>query len=148
MQNELITIAKINDLPSAGLAKSMLGAEGIFSFIPNETIIGLKRPYMGAYNGIELRVSEGVAGKAIGILKRQNETNFKQESSSILGESEVCPKCGSTEIYNYNPIQNARIISPLTFLIYLFSSKRIICNNCGEKFKKTASNPLLSHSIK
>lgn len=137
MQSELIPIARFSNLPAAGLAKSILEAEGIYSFIPNETIIGLRRPFMGMINGIELRVPANCAQQAIEILQKQNQAAFKEPAVSAE-KSEACPQCGSTNVYRYNPLQNARIISLLTFLLYLFSGKKLSCSDCGAKFKPPA----------
>lgn len=42
MTSRLVTIATFSDLASAGLAKSILKENGIYAFLPNESLIGIR----------------------------------------------------------------------------------------------------------
>ena len=137
MQNDLIPIARFRDLPSAGLAQSRLEAEGIYSFIPNETVIGLGRPYTVSWSGIELRVPADQAERAVQILNLLGSTEPAQAASHRLDQGSCCPRCGSTEVYDHTPGSDAKFFSLLTFLAHLFLRRKNTCKRCGNIFPRS-----------
>jgi len=143
MQNELVTIARFADLPSAGLARSILESEGIYAFIPNEMTIGLRRPHMVLFDGLELQVSVASADRAVALLREKYEP--KHAGGRELGEDRQvdtpCPRCGSLEIYDHNPMRNKKLVTILTFISFLFSRKKLLCKSCGYIFQARRQCP-------
>ena len=70
MENELITIARFNQLNEAYLVKSRLESEGIECFIPDEMLAKTHWFYLTGEAGIRLQIKEKDAANALEILEK------------------------------------------------------------------------------
>ncbi|MDY0212870.1 MAG: DUF2007 domain-containing protein [Desulfuromonadaceae bacterium] len=136
MSQRLVTIARYRDIPPAGLAQSILEAEGITSFLDNQFMVGVNWLYSDALGGIKLRVAENDVDEALKILEAYSspDPHVEQAEAGQLPPS-ACPKCGGTEIKTIDYQRKSAALSLLLSLPLLIFSKRYQCVKCGHKWK-------------
>lgn len=136
MSQRLVTIACYRDIPPAGLAQSILEAEGIISFLDNQFMVGVNWLYSDALGGIKLRVAERDAEEAVKILEAYSAPYQGAEQAEV-GQlpASACPECGGTEIKTINYQRKSAALSLLLSLPLLFFSKRYECIKCGHRWK-------------
>lgn len=136
MPNELVTVASFRDIPSAGLAQSILESEGINCFLDNQFTVGVNWLYSTAVGGVKLKVNKGNAEKAIEILKNLNEpVGFSGQPEEGMLPDSACPNCGDTDIVAINYHRKSAALSLLSGLPLFTFRKRYRCKKCGHKFK-------------
>ena len=136
MPDKLEIIARFSDLPSAGLAQSILESAGIPCFLDNQYTIGVNWLYLNAVGGVKLKVNQSNTEEAIELLKNQNEpVKFSDQTEEGMLPDSACPSCGDTDIV---PVDYRRKFAALSLLLMfplIFFGKRYRCNKCGHKFK-------------
>ena len=134
------TIANYPDLASARLAQSLLEAEGIHSFIPDEHLAGIDWQMGTALKGIRLQVGpeEEEAAKA---LLAEHLADVDLESDEDDSPRESCESCGSDQIGRpkwKNRVKAATLFFPPLLLLWpffaLFGPSRQ-CASCGRSWK-------------
>lgn len=136
MPSELVTIASFRDIPSAGLAQSILESEGINCFLDNQFTVGVNWLYSTAVGGVKLKVNKSNAEKANELLKNLNEpAEFSVQSEEGLLPDSACPNCGDTDIVPINYHRKFAALSLLFGLPLLIFRKRYRCRKCCHKFK-------------
>jgi len=136
MPSELVTVASFRDIPSAGLAQSILESEGINCFLDNQFTVGVNWLYSNALGGVKLKVNKSNAEKAIELLKSLNDPVevSAQPEEGMLPDS-ACPNCGDTDIVAINYQRKFAALSILFSLPLFIFRKRYRCRKCGHKFK-------------
>lgn len=136
MSNELVTVAVFRDIPSAGLAQSILESAGITSFLDNQYTVGVNWLYSNALGGIKLKVINSSLEEATNLLNDLNKPiePADQIDEDILHDS-ACPNCGDTNVVPINYKRKFAALSLLFGLPLLYFSKRFRCRKCGHKFK-------------
>jgi len=136
MSQRLVTIARFRDIPPAGLAQSILEAEGITSFLDDQYMVGVNWLYSNALGGIKLRVAEKDAEEARKILAAYalQHQDAEPPAAGPLPAA-ACPKCGGTEIVTRNYQRKSAALTLLLSLPLLIFSKRYQCKKCGHRWK-------------
>ena len=136
MSQQLVTIARYRDLPSAGLAQSILESAGIRCFLDNQFMVGINWLYSNALGGVKLQVMEQDAGRAIELLKVQSEPSISdEETEEDQLPTFACPECGGSEIRTINYTRKFAALSLLFSLPLPFFARRHVCKECGHKWK-------------
>ncbi|MDD2558961.1 MAG: DUF2007 domain-containing protein [Desulfuromonadaceae bacterium] len=136
MSQRLVTIARYRDIPPAGLAQSILEAEGITSFLDNQFMVGVNWLYSDAVGGIKLRVAESDVEEALKILAAYSSSDLNMEQAEVGQVPDfACPKCGGTEIKTIDYQRKSAALSLLLSLPLLIFAKRYQCLTCGHKWK-------------
>ncbi|MEO5911269.1 MAG: DUF2007 domain-containing protein [Pelobium sp.] len=144
MNNRFVTIRAYIYPHEAQMAKSILEAEGINSFLKDELTIQTNNFYSNALGGVKLQVPEEDLKSAFEILKDSGfdiEGNLSQGEPVILtknNETDLtkCPFCGSVNLlkFKYPDKLSAFVFLVLGFLIP--SSKRSYkCADCDKEWK-------------
>jgi len=135
------TIAAFRDLSQAHLAKGKLEAEGVFSILLDEYLVGIDWVYSQAIGGVKLQVRDSDVKRAHNILKEDCSDILRKKNLDM--PAEVCPKCGSCNI----SVQRYSLWSLIPSLFFLcpifFRRKNWRCTDCGE-----VCNGLLSPSLR
>ena len=136
MSQKLVAIAQYRDLPQAGLDKSIFESQGITCFLDNEFTIGVNWLYSTALGGVKLKVLEGDAARAKGILQEDFGAAPSNVSTEVdLPPEATCPRCGATGITTKNYTRKFAAISLLLSLPLFFFLRRYSCNSCNHKWK-------------
>lgn len=136
MSQQLVTIAQYRDLPSAGLAQSILESEGITCFLDNQYMVGINWLYSNALGGVKLKVAESDAEKALRLLEDHEEpSQFVEQPEGDRPQDSTCPKCSGTEILTKNYTRKFAALNLLLGLPLFFFMKRYRCKTCGHKWK-------------
>ena len=95
----LVNIASFRDLPIAEIAKSKIESEGIPCFLINKYHIALNWTLSQALGGVKVQVAERDVERALEILNDTLDDGTPIEFEDIEpDESELCDKCGSSDI--------------------------------------------------
>ena len=123
------TVATFREAYQAYLAKGKLEAEGIFTIILDEYLIGINWMYSQAIGGVKLQVPEADFERAREILKE----GYSQEIDAI-NDRDVCPACGSPSI-SIRPYSCWWLIPSILFLFPIFfRRKKWKCVDCGHEW--------------
>jgi len=131
----LVTIATFWESWEAHLARDRLLDAGINCFLSGENFVATYWLLAGADRGIKLKVAERDAPEAAKILEADEREGIKKTADSgpdSQEESEVCPKCQSTDIEYERFSRKVFFLSILLlkFPLPLFSN-RYKCQSCG-----------------
>jgi predicted RNA-binding Zn-ribbon protein involved in translation (DUF1610 family) len=136
MSVTLVTIAHYRDFPPAGLAQSILEAEGITCFLDNQYTVGINWLYSNALGGIKLSVAEQDAEETRKILEAYSFPQQDIERTEVGQlEDSACPKCGGTEITTINYKRKSAAITLLLSIPLFIFAKRYQCKKCGHRWK-------------
>jgi hypothetical protein len=138
MENEvsaLVTIARFRDLPEAELARGKLEADGIPAFLADQYLVGLVWSYSNAVGGVRLQVPLECAEEARDILRADNSADLSElQTSTLLGQKDSCPSCGSTSVRKIKLSRKSGAISLLLSLPIFFWGTRLVCWRCGHSW--------------
>jgi predicted RNA-binding Zn-ribbon protein involved in translation (DUF1610 family) len=137
MTQKFKTIARFRDLPIAELAKSKLESDDIPCFLVDKNLIGINWLYSFALGGIRLQVRNEDAEKALKILRddqAEELSKFEAEFPAVE-QSDVCEKCGSSDIIMTKGSRKAGALSLLLGFPFVFFRKRYKCRKCGHTMK-------------
>jgi hypothetical protein len=110
---ELVTVGRYRDLAEAIVARSLLQAEGIESWIQDENLIRIDWGYSNAIGGMRLQVGAENQAAAIGILAQApDRIAFAEDGEYIQPQ---CSQCGSMDL-------SLRIMTNIW-----------VCGNCGAR---------------
>jgi len=123
------TIAVLNDLNDAHLLKSMLEAEGIPVFIPDENTIQMDWLLLNAIGGVRLQTTADHTDDAAKIIEI-----FRKNQKQPLELS--CPHCGGGNIYAEKVFRNWALTVLVAFGVPLPWSHRLACRDCGCQWKR------------
>jgi len=134
----LVKIATYDDPIFAHLAQNKLKAENLQSFLDGEHHVAMDWMIANAVGGIKLLVAAEDRDRAIGILE---EPTGSGKGDSVGTESNqdgehCCPDCNSRNTFRERLRRKRIFLSLLLLGIPLpFISRRIICEDCGNKWK-------------
>jgi hypothetical protein len=145
-EGQLRTIGNFNSLGEALSAQSVLAAEGIPSFIPDEFVAGNIWQLGNAIGGIRLQVEGEDADAALEVLRDPGPLAGDdlpvQESEEALLEG--CPRCGAESPRLVRVDRRTRgwtmLFWPLLFAIPFLSKRRWQCSICGHQWEWTGTS--------
>lgn len=151
MSNDLVTIARFSSAPPAHLLMTKLEAEGIQSFINDESIVTLNPLISNAVGGVKVKVSQVYVDKAIEVLQILKNPNdgmrrrieYQLRSKGFELASIYCPSCESALVYHKKTPQFffilgfilAVILGPLCIFLLLIK-RTYTCADCGNSWKQ------------
>jgi hypothetical protein len=98
MTETLVTVDRFHQLANTYVARSILEANGIECFIPDENLILANFLYAIAIGGIRLQVRGSQASEARTVLEDYREGRFLDTTEFPETEKLVCPACKSTNL--------------------------------------------------
>ncbi len=133
-----VTIESYTGPWEAHLAHAKLESEGIFSLVVDDQIASINWFYSNAVGGVRLKVRASDAARAVQILKETpGEPAGPEDSPSPDETLPACPSCGSSDIRRERFSLPVALLSLLLFgLPFLFNRKRLVCLNCGNKWRR------------
>ncbi|HIJ71216.1 MAG TPA: hypothetical protein HPP87_07615 [Planctomycetes bacterium] len=135
MAAKFVTIATFWEPWEAHLARDMLLDAGVNCFLSGENFVATYWLLAGADRGIKLKVAGQDAPKAVKILKADKNEAIKETADSGSDgqeETEVCPKCRSTNIEYERFSRKVFFLSILLLKFPLpFPCVRYKCRSCG-----------------
>lgn len=138
--DKYVTIATYIGAWEAHLARAKLESEGIYSLVLDDQTASINWIYSSALGAVRLQVREEDSKRAIHLLERtsEDEPAIQQECPALDTTAPICPACGSTNISRAGFSRPAAVLSCLLFgLPFLFNRKRVVCMNCGRKWRRT-----------
>jgi hypothetical protein len=144
----LVTVRRYRDLSEAIVARSVLEASGIASFLQNENLIRLDWPVSNAIGGIRLQVDASDEAAAIELLNQPipDPIAFGGANAPEDGDAEDgadfaqphCPRCGSVDIA-FQGSSRAAAITALWAVGLPFppGPKTWLCNTCNARWEDT-----------
>lgn len=135
-----VTIATYIGAWEAHLARAKLESEGIYAIVLDDQTASINWIYSSSLGGVRLQVREEDSERAIHLLETTAEEGpaIQRECPALDTTAPTCPACGSSNI------SRARFSSPVTVLSFLlfglpflFNRKRVVCMNCGRKWRRT-----------
>ena len=151
--SKLVTVASYLNPALAQLARIRLESADIPAFLANEHLIGVQWVYGTAVGGVELRVTEDDAERALAVLTEEEpeapramvmaaEEELPPEATLDWSRPEpVCPQCGGTDI---QPGIWHCLSLAATFLFMLptpLFRNRLECGQCGHTWKRFPEKP-------
>ncbi len=135
----LVTVARFVDPPSAHLARGLLEANGIDSFVFNEHYVGMDWLHSQAIGGVELRVAREQAEQARALLADPPRAPAPVFDAREEGDDErarlTCPSCGAREVRTDRLDHRLRALS-LGLGVPLASGRfRLRCHACGHAWR-------------
>ena len=137
MSDRLVTIASFSSLGEAYVARSILTAEGIDSYLADEHIVGLNWFYSIAVGGVKLRVCVADAETALLLIRSEPVSPEAFEEAAGELEEIMCPKCHSTDVtLGFDRAWGCLFIAIWwLFTIPPFLIRRWRCKTCGYRWR-------------
>ena len=126
----LVTLRAYRDPLDADLAKARLDSAGIPAFVFDQHLVGIYWLYSRAIGGVKVKVEASDLERATQILDEDLSAELEEELGSEAEETELCPACGSDEIFRSRVQRNAAAISLLTSLPFVGWRRAWICSAC------------------
>lgn len=127
----MLAIAFYDNLASAELARSVLEDAGIYCFLANRNLVGMRWLYAGLI-GLELHVRESDVPAAVELLSGAGLENPAPEPVSA---HPACPRCGSESAAARNPINLLTLFALLFGVMVPFFPPAKRCKRCGHKWR-------------
>jgi predicted RNA-binding Zn-ribbon protein involved in translation (DUF1610 family) len=145
----LKTIVVFDDLSIAYIARSKLEAFGIPCFLTNEYFVGIHFLYVGAVQGVELKVPESRADDARELLADSRPTAVQATDGSrptsfeqaLLEPDYVCPRCGSADVKRFSLRRPLVALSWLLHIPLRWNKSFYKCEACGHKWRDGHERP-------
>jgi len=134
MDDKLVTVASYYDPLEAHITKIQLANEGIESVLGNEFSVGMKWICANAFGGVQVMVRESDRDRAVAVLSEENRVEHESIAKDACSEAEedVCPSCGSDDIYYERFRRGLVLLSLLLINIPLpFFKGKWKCSKCG-----------------
>jgi len=138
---DLVVARAFTTLPEAHLARSVLDAVGIPSFLADENIIAADWLYSNAVGGVKLLVPSDLVDEAVAVLdtpatqRPQKLTRVGDLAPPVAAPHDACGRCGGTE---FEPTAPGRRWAALTWLVMgvpLWRVRHVLrCRRCGLTF--------------
>lgn len=135
----LVTVARFVDPPSAHLARGLLEANGIESFVFNEHYVGMDWLHSQAVGGVELRVDRERAAQARALLDDPPSISpgagVEDEPESQRDASARCPRCDVGAARPDRLDHRLRALSLWIGVPLAFGRDRMRCEACGHRWR-------------
>jgi len=131
----LVTVKTFESAIEAEILKAKLASEGITSYLFDENVSTLTPHLNIAIGGIKLKIDERDFGKAAQVINEVYNRALTDDNDECI----CCPKCNSTDIFNFKSFKNpegifALIMSFFTATLPIYHKQVHKCNACDFEF--------------
>jgi hypothetical protein len=128
----LVTVKTYDNLPEAEVGRSILEQNGIPAHLPDRNVAVAAWHLTRAVGGIRLQVPESELEVARELLGERNET---LEDGGV----DVCPECGSGDVFRPASLLVGVLVTSLTGIPLLMRRRSRYCRQCRHKWLSASS---------